>query len=99
MALSSACAAFLREEFYDSPIALYHMSQTFRLIGQKLSSDEALSDSTIAVVTSTSVYDRLNGNPRKAMIHFEGVCRIIALRGGIGALAKRNFLIAEKTFR
>ncbi|KAI3326228.1 hypothetical protein HD806DRAFT_532877 [Xylariaceae sp. AK1471] len=99
IALSSACAAFLTKESYDSPVALYHMAQTFCLINQKLSSNEALSDSTIAVVTSTSVYDRLYGNPQKAMIHLEGVSRIIALRGGIGELAKRNFIIAEKAFR
>ncbi|KAI1816352.1 hypothetical protein GGS20DRAFT_538637 [Poronia punctata] len=99
MALTSAFAAFLTQDSYDSPVALYHMSQTFRLLAKKLSSDEALSDSTIAVVTSTSIYDRLYGNSRKAMVHLGGVYRMVELRGGIKALAERNFLVAEKTFR
>ncbi|KAI8624431.1 hypothetical protein F5Y19DRAFT_314858 [Xylariaceae sp. FL1651] len=99
IAVSSACAAFLTAEAEQSPIALYHLSKTFRLINKKLSSDEALSDSTIAVVTAITIYDRLYGNPQKAMIHLNGASRMIDLRGGISALAKRNFVIAEKTFR
>jgi hypothetical protein len=58
-----------------------------------------LSDTTIAVVAATTIYDRLYGNPDKAMVHLDGVSRMIELRGGIRELAKRNFVIAEKVFR
>lgn len=75
------------------------MSQAYRLLNRKLSGSEALSDATIAVVASINVYDRLYGDPLKAMVHHNAVTRMIALRGGITELAKRNFLIAEKTFR
>ncbi|KAI0545266.1 hypothetical protein F4679DRAFT_482620 [Xylaria curta] len=99
IAMASACAAFLTEDSYHSPLALYHMSQAYRLINQKLSSDEALSDSTMAVVASINIYDRLYGDPKKAMVHLNGVTRMVALKGGVRELAKRNFIIAEKVFR
>lgn len=75
------------------------MSQAYRLINQQLSGHEALSDATIAVVATINIYDRLYGDPQKAMVHLNGVTRMVALRGGIGELAKRNFVIAEKVFR
>ncbi|KAI0861559.1 hypothetical protein F4860DRAFT_162670 [Xylaria cubensis] len=99
VAMASACAAFLTEDSYHSPLALYHMSQAYRLINQKLSSNEALSDTTMAVVASINIYDRLYGDPKKAMVHLNGVTRMVALKGGVRELAKRNFIIAEKVFR
>ncbi|TGJ79656.1 hypothetical protein E0Z10_g9110 [Xylaria hypoxylon] len=48
---------------------------------------------------SINIYDRLYGNPQKAMVHHNGLAGLIALRGGIRELAKRNFVIAEKAFR
>ncbi|KAJ2984646.1 hypothetical protein NUW58_g5947 [Xylaria curta] len=99
IAVASACAAFLTGDSSHSPVALYHMSQAYRLINQKLSSDEALSDVSIAVVAAINVYDRLYGDPQRAMIHLNGVTRMVALRGGVRELAKRSFIIAEKVFR
>ncbi|TRX95173.1 hypothetical protein FHL15_003865 [Xylaria flabelliformis] len=80
--MASACAAFLTEDSYHSPLALYHMSQAYRLINQELSSNEALSDTTMAVVASINIYDRLYGDPKKAMVHLNGVTRMVALKGG-----------------
>ncbi|KAH8162865.1 hypothetical protein CIB48_g5375 [Xylaria polymorpha] len=97
--MASACTAFLTGDSNHSPLALYHMSQAYRLINQQLSGHEALSDATIAVVATINIYDRLYGDPQKAMVHLNGVTRMVALRGGIGELAKRNFVIAEKVFR
>ncbi|KAI0100180.1 hypothetical protein GGR51DRAFT_374339 [Nemania sp. FL0031] len=99
IAMASACAAFITGDESHSPVALHHMSQAYRLVNQQLSSDEALSDTTIAVVASINIYDRLYGDPQKALVHLNGVTRMIALRGGIRELAKRNFIIAEKAFR
>ncbi|KAI0479665.1 hypothetical protein F4859DRAFT_444171 [Xylaria cf. heliscus] len=99
IAMASACAAFLTGDSCHSPLALYHMSQAYRLINQQLSSKEALSDATIAVVAAINIYDRLYGDPQKAMVHLNGVAQMVELRGGIGVLAKRNPVIAEKVFR
>ncbi|KAI1822037.1 hypothetical protein F4861DRAFT_516509 [Xylaria intraflava] len=99
VALSSACAAFLMGDSSHSPVALYHMSRAYRLITQKLSSNEALADATISVVSSTTIYDRLYGDVERSMIHLNGVSEMINLKGGIRALVRRNFVIAEKAFR
>lgn len=75
------------------------MSEAYRLLNDRLSSKQPLSDTTVAVVASINVYDRLYGDPRKAMIHLNGLAKMITLTGGIGELAKRNIIIAEKVFR
>ncbi|KAI3333314.1 hypothetical protein F4824DRAFT_473041 [Ustulina deusta] len=99
VAIASACAAFLTGDSCHSPVALCHMSEAYRLINQKLSSNEPLSDTTVAVVAAVNTYDRLYGNPQKAMIHLNGLVSLITLGGGISELAKRNIIIAEKAFR
>jgi hypothetical protein len=99
IAMASACAAFITGDSNHSPVALYHMSQAYRLVNQNLSGNEPFPDTTIAVVAAINIYDRLYGDPQKAMIHLEGFTRMIAMRGGIRELAKRNFIIAEKAFR
>ncbi|KAI0972163.1 hypothetical protein F4678DRAFT_429486 [Xylaria arbuscula] len=99
IAIASACAAFLTGDAYHSPVALCHMSEAYRLLNKTLSSNEPLSDATIAVVAAINIYDRLYGDPQKAMVHLEGLAGLITLRGGIAELAERNFVIAEKALR
>ncbi|KAF2967755.1 hypothetical protein GQX73_g5833 [Xylaria multiplex] len=99
IAMASAWAAFLTGDSYHSPVALGHMSEAYRLVNIQLSSKDALSDTTVAVVAAINIYDRLYGNAQKAMVHHNGLTNLIALRGGIRELAKKNFVIAEKAFR
>ncbi|KAI0537239.1 hypothetical protein GGR58DRAFT_502346 [Xylaria digitata] len=99
IAMASACAAFLTGDSCHSPVALGHMSEAYRLVNIQLSSNDALSDTTVAVVAAINIYDRLYGNAEKAMVHHNGLTNLIALRGGIRELAKKNFVIAEKAFR
>ncbi|KAI1283998.1 hypothetical protein F5Y07DRAFT_348408 [Xylaria sp. FL0933] len=99
VAIASACAAFLTEDSYHSPVALCHMSEAYRLVNKTLSSDELLSDDTVAVVAAINIYDRLHGDPQKAMVHLNGLTSLITLRGGISELAGRNIVVAEKAFR
>ncbi|KAI1439211.1 hypothetical protein GGR50DRAFT_635445 [Xylaria sp. CBS 124048] len=98
VAIAVACGAFLTGSSDPSPVALYHMVQTYRLLNETLSGKEALADETIAIVNFTATYDRLSGDPQKAVVHVDGASRMIALRGGIRELAKRNFIVAEKAF-
>ncbi|KAI0427824.1 hypothetical protein F5Y09DRAFT_315168 [Xylaria sp. FL1042] len=99
VAIASACAAFLTGDSYHSPVALCHMSEAYRLVNKTLSSSEPLSDTTVAVVAAINIYDRLYGDPQKAMVHLNGLAGLITLRGGISELAERNIVIAEKAFR
>ncbi|KAI1290605.1 hypothetical protein F5Y03DRAFT_378096 [Xylaria venustula] len=99
VAIASACAAFLTGDTSHSPVALCHMSEAYRLLNKTLSSNEPLSDATIAVVAAINIYDRLYGDPQKAMVHLEGLAGLVVSRGGIAELARRNFVVAEKALR
>ncbi|KAF4637287.1 hypothetical protein G7Y89_g799 [Cudoniella acicularis] len=89
----------LRIEKADSVEAMHHMSDTFRLVNQKLSGKEALSDTTMAVIVALSHYERVRGRHCQGMVHFEGLHRIVELRGGILRLVNYKAALAQKIFR
>jgi hypothetical protein len=76
-----------------------HLSCTFRLVNDKLSGNEALSDTTMAVVVAMTQYERLRGHHRQGLVHFEGLQRIVELRGGISRLVNDRPGLAQKVFR
>jgi len=76
-----------------------HLSQTFHLINQRLSSCDPVSDSTIAVVVSLTHYDRLQGRYRQGLVHLKGLQQIVELRGGVSEFTKSNRSLALKIFR
>lgn len=76
-----------------------HLSDTFRLVNEKIAGDEALSDATIAVIVGMTQYERLRGQYRMGLVHFTGLERIIELRGGITQLVVDRPEIAQKIFK
>lgn len=76
-----------------------HLSCTFRLVNEKLSGKEALSDTTMAVLIAMAQYDRLRAQYRQGLVHFEGLQRMVELRGGISQLMPYNPGLAQKIFR
>ncbi|KIX04844.1 uncharacterized protein Z518_05715 [Rhinocladiella mackenziei CBS 650.93] len=68
------------------------------MVTEKLSSHEALSDPTLAVVVALIHYDRLQGQFHQGMVHFKGLQQLVQLRGGITQL-RRKPAIAQKIFR
>jgi hypothetical protein len=83
----------------DPTEAIRHLSHTFRLVNERLSGNDAVSDSTIAVVVSMAQYERLQGHYCQGLIHIKGLQRIIELRGGISQLAKTSPALVPKIFR
>lgn len=81
------------------PKSLKHISQAYKLTNERLSGPEALSDQTIAVVTMFAVYQRIHHLQAHGLIHFEGLRRMIRLRGGLVELAKENRGLAQKPWR
>jgi hypothetical protein len=69
-----------------------------RLINERLSGNEALSDPTIAAIVGLIRHERLQDQHRTAMIHFTGLRRVIKLRGGVARLMNNPHL-ASKIFR
>ena len=79
--------------------AMRHLSRAFRLVNEKLSGNEALSDTTMAVVISMTQYERLRGQHRQGLVHLDGLLRMVELRGGISQVMSTNPPLAQKIFR
>ncbi|KAJ9271320.1 transcriptional regulator family: Fungal Specific TF [Paecilomyces variotii] len=80
-------------------VAARHLSQTFRLINERLSGDNAASDTTIAVVVMLAEYERQLGHYNNCLVHIEGLQRMVELRGGISKLTSINPHLTKKIFR
>ncbi|TGO37416.1 hypothetical protein BHYA_0098g00400 [Botrytis hyacinthi] len=83
----------------DPKIAMHHLSLAFRLINDKLSGNEAASDTTIAVVLTMSHYYRLQGQVIQGLVHLQGLERMVKMRGGISNLRRKQPTLAQKIFR
>lgn len=81
--------------------SFYHLSRSMRLVNQRLTADGelALSDATLAVIIAMTQHERLLGYDHHALVHFEGLQRIITLRGGISKLVSDCQSVAQKALR
>jgi hypothetical protein len=83
----------------DPKEAMHHLSLTFRLVNERLSGNNAVSDATIAVVVTLSHFERLQGQYRQGLVHLEGLHQMVKLRGGISQLARNKPGFVPKIFR
>lgn len=77
------CNEFFFSDGVSSPKALYHLSQTFTLVNKRLQSDEALSDSTLGIVLLLIFQEQLRNAKLDSRIHYEGLRKMVELRGGL----------------
>lgn len=98
LAITAAMIDFFLAREEVSPAVLTHLSQTFTLVNQRLSSDEATSDTSLAVVVLLIIYEQLRRDEEKMQVHFEGLRRMVKLRGGLVAL-KHNCSLVQKICR
>jgi hypothetical protein len=98
VALSEACIDFLVGIERYSHEFTYHMCLGLRLVNEKLSSSQALSDTSIATVISLCLIYSMRQLPVQVIVHFEGLCRLIELRGGLNQL-RDNPTLVEKAHR
>ncbi|KAI1424177.1 hypothetical protein F5Y12DRAFT_715530 [Xylaria sp. FL1777] len=101
VAMSVAVSMSLSVTRQESTEALFHLSRSLRLVNQRLAGGGglALSDTTLAVVLAMTQHERLLGYHSHALVHFEGLQRIIELRGGISKLVSECPGVAQKAFR
>lgn len=83
----------------DPKSAMCHLSQTFRLINERLSGNDAVSDATIAVVVILAQHERLRGHHREGLVHIGGLERMVQLRGGVRALSRYRPGLTQKMFK
>ncbi|OBT63718.1 hypothetical protein VE03_06190 [Pseudogymnoascus sp. 23342-1-I1] len=83
----------------DPKEAMRHLSQTFRLINERLSGNDAVSDATIAVVVILAQHERLRGHHQEGLVHVGGLERMVQLRGGVMALSRYRPALTQKMFK
>ncbi|KFY90540.1 hypothetical protein V500_05144 [Pseudogymnoascus sp. VKM F-4518 (FW-2643)] len=83
----------------DPNEVIRHLSQTFRLVNERLSRNDAVSDATIAVVVIMAQHERLRGNHREGLVHVGGLERMVQLRGGVTALSRYRPGLTQKMFK
>ncbi|KAK9649136.1 hypothetical protein HCH54_003555 [Aspergillus fumigatus] len=79
--------------------AMSHISHTFRLINQRLSGQEAISDTTMAVIFSMSQYERHQNEYQRGFVHVQALRRMVQLQGGLLQVTKSNHILVQKMLR
>lgn len=69
------------------------------MTNERLSSSEACSDKAIAVVTMLAIYQRIHHQQAIGLVHFNGLRRMVDLRGGLAKLSSENRALAQKPWR
>ncbi|CAG9983258.1 unnamed protein product [Clonostachys byssicola] len=98
VALSEACIGFIVQREQDSAEFTQHLTRGLQLINVKLSGVHALSDLAICTVILLCLVSSIRTLPSQTKVHFDGLCRMINLRGGLDQL-KENPFLTEKAHR
>ncbi|KAL1861333.1 hypothetical protein VTK73DRAFT_7148 [Phialemonium thermophilum] len=84
--LMDACNELCLGEAYSSLESLHHLSLAIRLVNKRLAGDDALADSTLTLVMMLILQEQIRKGMFEADIHFEGLKKLVELRGGIEKL-------------
>jgi hypothetical protein len=77
--------AFFISGGISSPKALSYLSNTLSLVNRRMQGEEALSDSTLCMVMMLILQEQIP-HEETSQIHYEGLRRMIKLRGGLSQL-------------
>jgi hypothetical protein len=90
-----ACNEFFSNGVSRSYKALNFLSQTFAVVQERLQSEDALSDSTLGLVLSLVLQEQIRQEKVEAEIHYNGLKKMINLRGGLCQLEKNLPLVLK----
>jgi hypothetical protein len=98
-----AVAASFPKAFGNTPrvsrLSVEHISTAYALINRRLSGGEACGDGAIAVVTILTIYHLIHHQFDVGIVHYQGLRRMVELRGGLVQLMKENRCLAQKPWR
>jgi hypothetical protein len=83
----------------DPMLAVQHLNKTFSLTNQRLSSTDAVSDASMAVVVMMAQYERQRERYIKGLAHIDGLQLMVEMRGGISPLANDKPSLFQKIIR
>lgn len=78
---------------------LVHLSKAYQITQKRLDGPNAASDVAIAGVTILAIYQLVHGHIKAGLVHFNGLCRMIEMRGGLEKLMMHNRALAQKPWR
>jgi hypothetical protein len=90
--MSEVCVDSLLGKRETSPLALQHLSNTYRCIKRNLQTHRIPSDSTIASVVSMAIHEDLRGHPDRSKVHIDALQRMVEIRGGIAQFRSNRAL-------
>ncbi|KAH6867169.1 hypothetical protein B0T10DRAFT_502639 [Thelonectria olida] len=95
IAMTAAFSDFITGQHTRTASNAHHLGLALRLTNARLSGSDALSDTTLASVIALCLFENMTGDVEKMAMHFDGLCRMIALRSGV----KTNLTLLEKARR
>jgi hypothetical protein len=79
--------------------AIRHITQAFRLVNERISRAERVTNPTMAVVMSLASYESTRGHYDRGMIHLSGLHRMIEMRGGLDRVGSEEPELMQKIYR
>ncbi|RFU75816.1 hypothetical protein TARUN_6431 [Trichoderma arundinaceum] len=79
--------------------AIRHISRVFRLVNERISNAQQVTNDTMAVVMSLLAYECTTGNYSRGMIHLSGLLRMIETRGGLDCVGSEEPELMQKIYR
>ncbi|OKL63372.1 hypothetical protein UA08_01924 [Talaromyces atroroseus] len=95
MALLEATNELFLRGGVSSTNALRHLSRSLALLKRRLESENAMSDSTLAIIITLILHEQIRNGLRECKIHYEGLKQLIELRGGLDQF-ERNLTLVLK---
>ncbi|KAH8651186.1 hypothetical protein BX600DRAFT_100372 [Xylariales sp. PMI_506] len=95
LALMSTLNGFVFATEAEPPEAMHHLGKAVRLVNQSLDTADGLSNSNIFVVNFLAVRDMFREEQPNVDIHWQGLQKMIKLRGGLSQLEDDLHLILK----
>lgn len=86
ISIMSACNDLILGNGTPSHSSLHHLTETIQIVKRRLASDQALSNSTIAIVLSLVQQEQMRDELGAARTHAKGLGKMVELRGGLESI-------------
>lgn len=90
-----ACNEILKSRDGLSNKGISSLSQTLVRVRERIMSEDALSDSSLALVLTLVIQEQLRNQINDAEVHLRGLHRMIELRGGLDQLEGNSPLVLK----
>lgn len=79
----------------SSPEALHHLSRSLALLKRRLETEDALSDSTLAIIIMLIIQEQIRIGSQASEVHYKGLRQLIELRGGLDQFERNPMLLLK----